>query len=559
MAEPRENQLIRQLSEELVAALVEARKSPRTLSSELIAQTLAQRPLIIQLVKDFCHNPEGETTSEPQNQGLIALQGKYNKLADDLRYAENHSREVEESFRQLTLALTALADDQRNQERTKQLEHLRQVLKQRIVPSRLDGSTKTIKDQVFRMTGERVSDREEGKKVGFFRGLLRKEAGENNRTEAGGLEGFPENVEETIRDILKILIEDISSFEDKELQKRAALLVRRIKSEFTIQEYKPFVQEIQELIFQLKDAIHRNKKELIQFTQEVMANLEDTEKDFVRNLDTEAELIGTKGVEFERQLTGDIKVIEEHLEDSSLNIEELRGKIIQKIQGIRLRFKAKRAQDEARLKQLEEEKHGTERRLNDINNRYQNFTTQSKLLFEEMEKFKNASLTDSLTGASNRRAYDLEVDQALDSLKKDELLHVSLIVFDIDHFKEFNNTYGHRAGDKILQNVAKFTKEFLRKDDFVARYGGDEFAVILPEVTLQRAASMAEELRARVSGIQFKLYKERDLTVQVGLSMGVGEGRKSDTPDSIFRRADEAMYRAKENGRNQVCTETPSV
>ena len=560
MAENKEDHLIKKLSEELVAALVDAKKSSRSLSVELLAQTLSKRPAIIQFVKDFCQNSEPETTVDQKGQGLIALQGKYNKLADDLRYSESHSREIEESFRQLTLALSALAEDKRNPEISNHLAQLRQALKQRIVPGRLDLYTKNIKDQVVRGTGDRGGvDRDDGKKGGFFKGLLKKDSRETEKTEAGGHEGFPENIEESVLDILKILIEDISSFEDKELQNKAALLIRKIKTEFTIQEYKPFVQEIQELIFILKDAIRREKKELILFTQEVMSNLEDTEKDFIRNLNTEAELIGTKGVEFEKELSGDIKVIEEHLEDESLDIKELRGKIIQKIQGIRLRFKAKRAQDEARLRQLEAEKNGTERRLNDINNRYQDFTTQSKQLFEEMEKFRNASLTDGLTSVSNRRAYDIEVENALEALKKDELLHVSLIVFDIDNFKDFNNTYGHRAGDKILQNVAKFATESLRKNDFVARYGGDEFAIVLPEVTLQKAASMAEDLRAQVSGIEFKLYKERDLTVQVGLSMGVSEGRKSDTSASFFQRADEAMYLAKEKGRNQVCAESQSL
>ena len=556
MVETKEARMIQQLSEELVAALVEAKKSPRNLSSEILAQTLAQRPMIAQLVRDYCQNSEAESPGDQPNQGLIALQGKYNQLADDLRYAESHSLEIEDSFRHLTLALSALAEDRRNPALSKHLEQLRHVLKQKVVPSRLDASTKHIKDQVIRMSGDRFSDREEVKKSGFLKGIFKKDAGEGDKQEARRLEGFPENVDDTVRDILRIVVEDISSFEDKSLQNKAAILIRKIKNEFTMEEYKPFIQDILELIFVLKDSIRRDKRELIRFTQEVMANLEDTEKDFIRNLNTEAELIGTKGAEFEQQLNGDIKVIEEHLEDESLNIEDLRGKIIQKIQGIRLRFKAKRAQDEARLQQLEKEKHGTERRLNDINQRYHDFTAQSRQLFDEMEKFRNASLTDGLTGVSNRRAYDLEVAKALEALQNDELHRVSLIIFDIDKFKDFNNTFGHRAGDKILQNVARFTSEFLRKNDFVARYGGDEFAIILPEVSLEKAASMAEELRGQVSGIQFKLYKERDLTVQVGLTMGVSEGRKSDTAADLFQRADEAMYRAKEKGRNQVCTES---
>ena len=126
------------------------------------------------------------------------------------------------------------------------------------------------------------------------------------------------------------------------------------------------------------------------------------------------------------------------------------------------------------------------------------------------------------------------------------------MVFDIDRFRDFNNTYGHLAGDRVLTHVARVTSETLRSDDLFFRYGGDEFAIIMPNAILKMALKVAEKVRLALSAVEFKVFKNSSQLVRVTVSMGVTEIAKNDDPALIFGRADQALYEAKKAGRNRV-------
>ena len=133
----------------------------------------------------------------------------------------------------------------------------------------------------------------------------------------------------------------------------------------------------------------------------------------------------------------------------------------------------------------------------------------------------------------------------------------SLIVFDIDHFKAINDKHGHAGGDRILRAIAHLLNDHKRSSDFLARFGGEEFVLLLPETTLESAQRLAEKTRERVNASNFRFQKEK---VRVTLSAGVGElhpGR--DTAEALFERVDAALYLAKQEGRNRVhVAETPA-
>lgn len=127
---------------------------------------------------------------------------------------------------------------------------------------------------------------------------------------------------------------------------------------------------------------------------------------------------------------------------------------------------------------------------------------------------------------------------------------LSLIISDIDHFKHINDTYGHLAGDFILKEVANIFKASCRETDIIGRYGGEEFAILLPETTKEGAVEFAERLRKQVENFTFQ-YNETKLNVTV--SFGITQFIEGDTPSEFIKRADEALYVAKETGRNKVC------
>jgi diguanylate cyclase (GGDEF)-like protein len=157
--------------------------------------------------------------------------------------------------------------------------------------------------------------------------------------------------------------------------------------------------------------------------------------------------------------------------------------------------------------------------------------------------------TDALTGLGNRHwmhsMFEREVTRAQHS---DHAL--CLMMIDVDNFKAFNDQYGHIAGDRVLAAVSEALREYLRPTDLIARFGGDEFAVLLPGLTLKQARQAAERVRQRVGSLS-----PPSLTMPITISVGIAARNATDDVGTLLHRADEAMYTAKERGRNRVVIE----
>ncbi|MGB5324333.1 MAG: GGDEF domain-containing protein [Pseudomonadales bacterium] len=156
-------------------------------------------------------------------------------------------------------------------------------------------------------------------------------------------------------------------------------------------------------------------------------------------------------------------------------------------------------------------------------------------------------LRDALTGVANREAYEIRLADEYKRWKRYQR-PLSMVVADIDLFKQVNDNYGHAAGDKVLKIVAKIMSQQLRESDFVARYGGEEFVFLLPETNLAAAALAVEKVRAAIARSPFNF---RQQPVPISSSFGVAEFAGKDTPELVFERADKALYRAKHAGRNR--------
>ena len=169
-----------------------------------------------------------------------------------------------------------------------------------------------------------------------------------------------------------------------------------------------------------------------------------------------------------------------------------------------------------------------------------------KALMETNRKLEELSLTDSLTRVANRRAFDVRVDDAFEHARRYDR-PLSLVLVDIDHFKSINDTHGHDAGDRVLRRVADVLGDGSRHSDFVARIGGEEFAVLLPETPLFEAMQFGEKLRCNIAIAAMT-------TGPVTISLGIANMPHSRVASSseLFRAADQALYRAKANGRNRV-------
>jgi diguanylate cyclase len=135
---------------------------------------------------------------------------------------------------------------------------------------------------------------------------------------------------------------------------------------------------------------------------------------------------------------------------------------------------------------------------------------------------------------------------------------LSLLIADIDHFKKFNDTFGHQVGDKVLRTVGRSLKDGVKGRDTAARYGGEEFAVILPQTPMSGALAVAEQIRGGLAGRKLVDKRSGDDYGRVTLSIGAAEYRSGESAADLIGRADAALYRAKENGRNRVEPEEPA-
>jgi diguanylate cyclase len=171
-------------------------------------------------------------------------------------------------------------------------------------------------------------------------------------------------------------------------------------------------------------------------------------------------------------------------------------------------------------------------------------------VIDRLERAQTEPLRDPLTGLNNRHGFQRAADALGTSLSN--LNGVPLLAADIDHFKKINDTHGHVIGDKVLLKIAEILRTHIKAQDVASRLGGDEFAILLPGMSLAAAAALAEQIRMSVARTLISRLDGVEYVGQVSLSIGLAVGEKDDTLESLRHRADAAMYRAKDAGRNRV-------
>jgi diguanylate cyclase len=175
-------------------------------------------------------------------------------------------------------------------------------------------------------------------------------------------------------------------------------------------------------------------------------------------------------------------------------------------------------------------------------------------LQHSLEAIRAESMTDPLTALGNRKYFDRALTEAVRAAReRGEPL--SLMLFDIDYFKSFNDNYGHLTGDQVLRLVAMTLKQNIKGQDITARYGGEEFAVVLPNTALRQALTVADHIRRAVMSKELKKKSTGEILGRVTISAGVSMLSPSDDADSLIERADACLYAAKRNGRNRVICE----
>lgn len=165
----------------------------------------------------------------------------------------------------------------------------------------------------------------------------------------------------------------------------------------------------------------------------------------------------------------------------------------------------------------------------------------------ELAQAREEASQDALTGLHNRRVFDVTLEDLIENGQV-----FTLILMDIDHFKQINDQYGHLIGDRVLRQLARLVKAKVRQQDVVARYGGEEFAIILPDTKQRDGVKVAEKLRSAIENLRLRKREDQVRLPRITASFGVAEYSENEGVQSLVHRVDSALYTAKTNGRNQV-------
>ena len=302
-------------------------------------------------------------------------------------------------------------------------------------------------------------------------------------------------------------------------KKQIDLLRRKLDEERDVKSLTTFFKQL--------------KESILQFIQKQKGYIDDRDAEMRQIIDVMTKAIATQNDE-NRQYHKSIYQQSEKIERITQldDLRKIRTALEKEIMQIRSNIEAKQAKEKDRMKALGQE----------INS-----------LSRELKKAKAEALTDALTGLSNRKAFDQLI---VDLSRKSSLgIHTfALLLLDIDDFKKINDTYGHQVGDDILVLIGEKCRENVRSNDFIGRYGGEEFVMVLPSSSLKNAVKKGRQLKKAIEKIRYKYKMDGEnsgITLRITVSIGVGAFRKGDSVKHVIERADRALYAAKDAGKTK--------
>ena len=338
----------------------------------------------------------------------------------------------------------------------------------------------------------------------------------------------------------EILIQLLQRLElPHQFQENIESMHQRLSTAQSDQAVPQVIDELADLVDTLRSGIDQERRGMEEYLARLTSRL--------GNLDN---LLGDMGTERTESLNqGDALSVRVHQQVGELHqevhtatdLESLKSKVNERIERLG-------TQMTGFLRQERENAERDSHRIHDLKGQVADLEVQTLQLGERLAEQRKASQLDGLTGVNNRASFETELSREYDRWRRYQQ-PLSLLFWDIDKCKAVNDTYGHQAGDKIIQTVAKILESQSRNTDFLARYGGEEFVMLLPETSLSVACEVAEQLRAALEAAKFR-YKGAN--VPITASCGVAEFAPTDEPHQLVERADKALYEAKQTGRNRV-------
>ncbi len=303
-------------------------------------------------------------------------------------------------------------------------------------------------------------------------------------------------------------------------------------------ELPKIIKSIAAMVTELRQAVHKERRELEKFLKQLTDNLQEIDRGLQgTDIDRRESLANSKKLkkEVDTQVVG----LEASVREAQ-DLDQLKVEASERLSAIRLHMGQYIQKEEQRSRK-------SEQKIGHLTTQLHKMENESNGLRQKVDEARKQALQDSLTGLFNRLAFDERMVTEYARWQRYQA-PLSIAIWDLDYFKRVNDNYGHKAGDKVLQAVGKMLATRLRSADFTARYGGEEFVTLMPETSLVDAMTMTEKFRQLIEATGFH-HSGKD--VDVTISCGVAEFHRGDTTESVFERVDQALYHAKENGRNR--------
>jgi len=348
---------------------------------------------------------------------------------------------------------------------------------------------------------------------------------------ATDLEAQP-NIQELLIRLLEQLVVPI------DLHKSVEEMKLRLEKQTHLSDWKQLLKDVAALINSIRIRMQQEKHEFENFLQQVTSRLKEMDN-FLQNENLSITTAEQEGKIFDVKVDGHVKEIRNDMMQAN-DLEGLKDVVSNRLDNISQHIKEYREVEQKRYTNVKKD-------VFDMQNQMMSLEKESESLKSIIIEKNKEAMFDVLTEIPNRLAYEKKSAEEIARWKRFSN-PLSLAIWDIDFFKKVNDTYGHKAGDKVLKTIAQLLNERIRETDFLARFGGEEFVMLLPGTEEEETLRLVNDLRKKVESCGFR-YKGS--AVGITVSCGISAFREGDTLETVFERADNALYKAKENGRNQ--------
>lgn len=340
-----------------------------------------------------------------------------------------------------------------------------------------------------------------------------------------------------IREVLSRLLEQLAVPDS--LNKEVEDLKKRLDAEADSSDWMQLLKDITSLVNSIRSRMQQEKHEFEVFLQQITTRLKDMDQ-YLKNEASSISTAQQEGMDFDTRVKSHVNDIRDDI-NTAIDLDALKTNVEKRLSTISQHIRDYRETEQERQDSAKKD-------ILNMQNQMLSMEKETENLRQAIAIKNREAMIDVLTKLPNRLAYQKRAETEIARWKRFNS-PLCLAICDIDHFKRINDSYGHKAGDKALRTVAKLLGKRLREIDFLARIGGEEFVILLPGTNENDALPPLDDIRESVATSGFH-YRDKAVTITV--SFGVSAFHQEDSLSDVFERADAALYRAKENGRNRI-------